>query len=188
MKKVLGLLALAFGICALTAVADAQVLPRNRVQAAPQFIPVPGGQTTAAPVTANDKKIGPVAGVIIRLEVATHLMKKDPTLSRHAALKKARDIADDDTLNALAPDAEKLTGQKFGAIGDGSIWQAIVDFIKSPAGQALIKALIDMIIHMIGVQGVDMLHYGGGYVLADPGPLNLDARDLIRTFAHPLAA
>jgi hypothetical protein len=152
-----------------------------------QFVPVPGGKAKASPpaAAAEPKKIGPVAGVIIRLEVAKHLMKKDPSLSRHAALKKAREIADDDTLNALAPDAEKVAGQKFGAIGDGSIWQAIVDFIKSPAGQALIKALIDMIIHMIGAHGPDMLHAGDGFALA---PLYLDQRDLIYQWSHALAA
>jgi hypothetical protein len=60
-----------------------------------------------------------------------------------------------------------------------------VDFIKSPAGQALIKALIDMIIHMIGAHGPDMLHAGDGFALA---PLYLDQRDLIYQWSHALAA
>jgi hypothetical protein len=148
-KRTLSLAGMMLGLLGtlfFTAPAEGQLLPRNRVVAPTwaerhefagfgitpasnnawadpqQFVPVPGGKAKASPpaAAAEPKKIGPVAGVIIRLEVAKHLMKKDPSLSRHAALKKAREIADDDTLNALAPDAEKVAGQKFGAIGDGS--------------------------------------------------------------------
>lgn len=32
------------------------------------------------------------------------------------------------------------------AIGDGTIWKAIIDFLKSPAGQALIQALLALLL------------------------------------------
>jgi hypothetical protein len=36
-----------------------------------------------------------------------------------------------------------------GAIGDGSIIQAILDFFKSPEGQALIAALVKMLLGLL---------------------------------------
>lgn len=149
MKKTL--LFLTFGLLATLFVgsSDAQLIPRNR----PQFVPAP--VTAPLPMQApvevgGSKKLGPVACAAVRLELAKELRKKDPTLTRFAALRKAQDVADDDTINALRTEAEKVAGQKFGAIGDGTILQAIIDFFKSPQGQALIAALIQMLIHLIG--------------------------------------
>ena len=55
----------------------------------------------------------------------------------------------------LVPIAEQMCGQTVpaglvqegvGAIGDGTILNAILDFLKSPAGQALIQALISLLV------------------------------------------
>lgn len=47
---------------------------------------------------------------------------------------------------SAGPDAEKAVG----ALGDGQIIQAILDFLKSPQGQALLDALVKMLIALLG--------------------------------------
>lgn len=45
--------------------------------------------------------------------------------------------------------AEPVADGAVGALGDGTILQAIIDFLKSPAGQALIQALLALLIGLI---------------------------------------
>lgn len=46
-------------------------------------------------------------------------------------------------------DAQAKAGVEMGAIGDGTILNAIIEFLKSPAGQALIQALIALLLGQI---------------------------------------
>lgn len=45
----------------------------------------------------------------------------------------------------IPPEVNSAQGA-VGAIGDGTIWKAIIDFLKSPAGQQLIAALIALLL------------------------------------------
>ena len=45
---------------------------------------------------------------------------------------------------ALLPDAEQAAA--VGALGDGTLIQALIDFLKSPAGKALIEMLIKLLL------------------------------------------
>lgn len=46
---------------------------------------------------------------------------------------------------SAGPEVESAVGK----LGDGTILQAIIDFLKSPQGQALIDALVKMLIALI---------------------------------------
>lgn len=62
-----------------------------------------------------------------------------------ATLHQAMSLVDEDLVNEVAAEAEvPLT-----ALGDGTIFQAIIDFFKSPEGQALLKALVEMLISLL---------------------------------------
>lgn len=68
-----------------------------------------------------------------------------------AALRKVRDIDGEDfdacCLQAEAVAAVKIPQVTYGSsIGDGHIIQAIIDWLKSPEGQAFIAALIKIIL------------------------------------------
>ena len=64
-------------------------------------------------------------------------------------------------IDAAIPDAETASGTKVpatwsvtkgkgGALGDGTILNAIIAFFQSPQGQALINTLIQLLIHALG--------------------------------------
>lgn len=157
MKKTF-LAGLFFGLVALIAgpSSDGQLLQRRS-----GFGPVPTTAPTPmqAPVAAasDGKTLGPVACAIVRIELAKSIQKKRG-IGRLAALREARDI-DDETINSFVPAAEKAAKAKFGAIGDGTIINAIIDFFKSPQGQALIQALIELLLHALGADsGIDPIH------------------------------
>lgn len=65
---------------------------------------------------------------------------------------KAVKALDDDTVHGAAYDVAVSLGMKpvIGAIGDGSIIAAIVAFFQSPQGQALMAALIKLLLGLIG--------------------------------------
>jgi hypothetical protein len=72
----------------------------------------------------------------------------------------ALDLLDSDLgpklLDQAVGDASKATGQtiefpKPGAFGDGSIIQAILEWFKSPQGQAVIAALIKILLAALGL-------------------------------------
>lgn len=166
MKKFVLACMFAVGCGFLIGPVDAQLIPRLRPTLnrpalfvpAPTTLPLPM-QTApiASPVStefSSKQKLGPVACAAVRLELAKTYRTRDG-LSRVEALVKARE-ATDATINAMIPEAEKVaqtkvTGAKFGAIGDGTIINAIIEWFKSPQGQALIQALIDLLIHALGV-------------------------------------
>lgn len=148
MKKFLGLSF--FGVLASILVsgssADAQLLPRNRVVLL--ATPAPVKAQAPAPVAAEaSKKLGPVACAVVRMHLRDEYKKKGMSLVER--VRKANE-ATDDVINGLVADAEKVAGKKFGAIGDGTILNVIIEFFKSPQGQALIAALIELLIHSLG--------------------------------------
>jgi hypothetical protein len=180
MKKCLWMLS--FGVLAsiFSVGADAQVLPRNRtpfkvtVQAPTQ---TPAPKVTAA--TTESKELGPVACAVIRGHLRDEYRKQGMGVIER--VRKANE-ATDDVINGLKADAErvaagKVSGAKFGAIGDGKIWDTIVGFFKSPMGQALLQALMDLLIHSLGKGDTVFPHW---YVL------NLDTRDRISEYSFPL--
>lgn len=62
-----------------------------------------------------------------------------------AALHQAMALVDDQLVNDAASEADvPLT-----ALGDGTIIDAIIEFLKSPEGQALMKALVEMLISLL---------------------------------------
>jgi hypothetical protein len=62
-------------------------------------------------------------------------------------VRDAMSCVDSDVVDAAAMMAGVV--EKVGAIGDGKILQAIIDFFKSPEGQALIKAIVEMLITLL---------------------------------------
>jgi hypothetical protein len=50
---------------------------------------------------------------------------------------------------SIPPQLMAVPGEGFGAIGDGTILKAIMDFLKSEQGQALIKILVSLLIAAI---------------------------------------
>lgn len=118
---------------------------------APQ--PTPAAQVTPSFTATPDPLEGHYA--LIKLAVAKELVKQGTP--RLAALKKAFAFTNEE-IAALVPSAEKMasqeTGQqvKLGKIGDGSIIKAIEAFFASPQGQALMAALIKLLLGLIGAK------------------------------------
>lgn len=65
-------------------------------------------------------------------------------------INEAMSHVDGQAVSAAAFSAGPEVEGAVGKLGDGTIIQAIVDFLKSPQGQALIQALVQMLIHLIG--------------------------------------
>lgn len=92
---------------------------------------------------------GPLFNTRLRLAARAELR------SRGYSFGEINDIvwaADDDVIDAAIEQAElDAPGVKaaLGALGDGTIIQAIIDFLKSPAGQALLQALIALLLGML---------------------------------------
>lgn len=64
---------------------------------------------------------------------------------RAATLHQAMALVDDELVNDAAAEAEvPLT-----KLGDGTIINAIIEFLQSPEGQALMKALVEMLISLL---------------------------------------
>lgn len=82
---------------------------------------------------------GPLFRVRTQLGVAAGLREKGYGLLEARRLSQT---VDDDLITAAAMQA----GVPTGAIGDGTILQAIIDFFKSPLGQSLIQAIIALLI------------------------------------------
>ena len=77
-----------------------------------------------------------------------------------------RELLTDLPFAGLIGDAETISGVKVvgTAIGDGKIIDAIIDFFKSPQGQALIEALIKLILSLLAY--VEPLHFWGSSLQA----------------------
>jgi hypothetical protein len=81
---------------------------------------------------------GPLFRIRTQLAVAAGLREQGYGLLEARQLSKT---VDDDLIHHAATVADV----SLGAIGDGTILQAILDFFKSPVGQALIAALIKLL-------------------------------------------
>lgn len=60
-------------------------------------------------------------------------------------INEAMNLTDNDLIDSVADDVPPMVG----SIGDGKIIQAIIDFFKSPQGQAIIAALVKMILSLL---------------------------------------
>lgn len=56
---------------------------------------------------------------------------------------------DADEMHATAASISPECAARVGALGDGTIIQAIIDFFKSPQGQELLAALVKMLIGLL---------------------------------------
>lgn len=143
------------------------------ILASPNPIPsAPAAPPVEAAVTSDSKTLGPVACEAVRVHLRREYRKQGMGLIESV---RAANKVSDEVINGLVPNAEKASGQKFGAIGDGKILQAILDFLKSPAGQQLIDALVKMLI--------DLLAHVAPAVPCDglPNLLNLPPPDVVLT-------
>lgn len=89
---------------------------------------------------------GPVFRTMIRVRASRGLRRLGYS---HVEVAEMMDDCDDDVIDAAAVSAAVTIPPTTGAIGDGSIIAAIVEFLKSEQGQALIKALIALLIGLI---------------------------------------
>lgn len=89
--------------------------------------------------------MGPIFYLRTRLELRKALRHRGMNfLDINAVMADLKDEAIDSVVKAM-PEVTAAVG----AFGDGSIIQAIIDFFASPAGQALIQALISILIGLI---------------------------------------
>ena len=61
------------------------------------------------------------------------------------------DATEDDLIDVAAVQAQVTVPPTVGELGDGAILKAIIDFLKSEQGQALIKALITLLLSLIAI-------------------------------------
>lgn len=87
--------------------------------------------------------MGPLVTILARAKCRSALREKGYTFRQ---INDVIGAVDDDALSW----AMQESGVKASAIGDGKIIDAILDFFKSPEGQALLAALIKMLIALIG--------------------------------------
>lgn len=102
----------------------------------------------AAQVEATAKKTGPVFNAVVRMRLRQEFRKQG--LGVIESIRKANQ-ATDEVISGLTDDAEKISGTKVvgTAIGDGKIIDAIVDFFKSPQGQAFLDALLKLLLGLL---------------------------------------
>lgn len=87
--------------------------------------------------------MGPLSLFAIRAKTRLELRKAGYNFRQ---INDVIDSVDDIAVQAAAAQANV----SLGAIGDGTLIQAILDFLKSEQGQALIAALVKMLIALIG--------------------------------------
>lgn len=92
--------------------------------------------------------MGPLHLFAVRSEARRLLRDKGYTRSQ---INSVIDNVDEDSV-AMAAQISKtdLSAMPVGQLGDGTIIQAIIAFFQSPTGQALIAALVQMLIHLLG--------------------------------------
>lgn len=95
----------------------------------------------------------PSSAYYVRVRAAARFALWAKGYGRHQ-INAMIDGADEATIDQAAVEAgvapPDAVANAVGAFGDGHVIQAIVDFIKSPAGQQLIAALIQILIAAIG--------------------------------------
>lgn len=89
---------------------------------------------------------GPAFYALTRLACRRELRRQGHSFSE---ITELLDAADDDVIDAAAVSATVEIPPTTGAIGDGTIIRAIVDFLRSEQGQALIRALIALLMGLI---------------------------------------
>lgn len=105
----------------------------------------PPAVVSAAQVEATAKKPGAVFCIAVRAKLRQEFRAKGYGLLESIRMANA---ASDEVIAGLIADAEKMSGVKVvgTAIGDGKIIDAIIGFFKSPQGQALLDALIKLLL------------------------------------------
>jgi hypothetical protein len=124
--------------------------PQVAAQAAPKFLPVPGASKVVGadpkPVGAGERP-GALFCVLVRAEARKAYRAQG--FSFGESWRKAAELTDD-VIAAAVPDAEKVAGVKVvGQLGDGSLLAALIEFLKSPQGQALIQALLKLLMGLL---------------------------------------
>lgn len=141
MKKLILFALVLTGTTLYLAPAEGQIFRRTAPVVVVTSAPQPAAQVVAAP-----KAPGPVFCAAVRAHLRKEFRKQGFGVIE--SVRKAN-AATDDVIAGLLPDAEKVSGTKAGAFGDGAILQALIDFFNSPAGSALIQALIQLLIGLL---------------------------------------
>lgn len=157
MKRLIGamtLFAMYFGIIAAIP-ADPQILKRKAVTVTKTETLTQPAPAKAAQVEATAKKTGPIFNIAVRMKMREKLKEKG-----YGPLQIARAMrhVDDEVINSVMADAETLSGVKVvgTAIGDGKIIDAILDWLKSPQGQAFIDALLKLLLGLLLVDAAEV--------------------------------
>lgn len=129
------------------AVADAQS-GRRETLPAPVALATAPTETQPAKVETTAKKPGIAFCVAVRTKLRQEYRKQGKGLIESIRLANQ---ATDAVIAGLIDDAEALAGVKIvgTAIGDGKIIDAILDFFKSPQGQALLDALLKLLLGLL---------------------------------------
>lgn len=145
---VLGLFGLLYTGTMLTAIAAPLIASEPQVKLKPSAspdLPNPAPKPALAdetePVVVKHSKAFYAA---VRMHAAKQLRAEG-----HGILesRKLANKLTDEVIDQSIPDAEAVAGAKFGAIGDGTILQKIIDFFNSPTGKSIIDALVQILLH-----------------------------------------
>lgn len=85
-----------------------------------------------------------MAHPLLKLRVRTALRAQGKSWSEVNGIMDGWDDSLPDMAATMLPDDAKDAA--VGALGDGTLIQALIDFLKSPAGQALIAMLIKLLL------------------------------------------
>jgi len=92
--------------------------------------------------------MGPIQMMVVRSEVRRELLAKGKSRSE---INQYIDNIDEDAISsAIEVTKTDMSTMPVGKLGDGTIIQAILAFLKSPQGQQLIAALVQMLLHLMG--------------------------------------
>lgn len=143
----LGLFVAYFALIAAVPAGDPQLRRAKVTVTKIEVIPQPA-PAAAAQVEATAKKTGPIFNIAVRMKMREKLREKG-----YGPLQIARALRqiDDEVINSVMSDAETLSGVKVvgTAIGDGKIIDAILEWLKSPQGQAFIDALLKLLLGLL---------------------------------------
>lgn len=92
--------------------------------------------------------MGPVQMMCVKAAVRRELLAKGKSRSE---INQYIDNIDEDAVSSAAESNDvSMAAMPVGKLGDGTIIQAILGFLKSPQGQQLIAALVQMLLHLMG--------------------------------------
>lgn len=139
----------------VTQSADGQILRRKAVTVTKTETLAQPAPAVAAQVEAKAKTTGPIFNIAVRMKMREKLKEKG-----YGPLQITRALRhiDDEVINGAMADAETLSGVKVvgTAIGDGKIIDAILDWLKSPQGQAFIDALMKLLLGLLLVDAAEV--------------------------------